>query len=231
MRLYIIRHASPDYDRDTITNNGHQEAAALSEFLGALHIDEIYSSPLGRAVDTAQYAVDRLKLPVTLESWVEELVQLWIPEIDKTLWDFDGSFFRSTEILSRLNSWQSVSPLDHPRLAEVQRMVAQRSDEFLSRQGLVREDGVYRIVRQNQKQIAVFCHLGLGLTWLSHLLEIPLPLVWAGFYLYPASVTTILFEERPVGIAVPRCLGLGDISHLVAQGIQPQPYGLLSNQQ
>ena len=231
MRLYIIRHASPHYAKDTIDGNGHIEAAALSNYLSGLNIDEIYSSPLGRAVDTAQYTAVRLGLPINQEAWMQELVRLWIPEIDKTLWDLNGSFFRSAEFLSRMNAWQSISPLDHPQLAETMEMLRRQSDEFLARQGLVRIGGVYQVAKKNQKQIAVFCHLGFGLTWLSHLLEIPLPLVWAGFYLYPASVTTILFEERPAGIAVPRCLGLGDISHLVAQGIQPQPYGLLSNQQ
>jgi len=229
MRLYIIRHASPDYEKDTISDQGNLEAAALSEYLANLHMDEIYTSPLGRAVATARYSAERLGLPIVEEVWMQELLNLWIPELDQTLWDMNGSFFRSENILADLNTWQTIPPLNHPRLAETVAMVSRESDAFLARQGFVRVGGVYHIRHQNRKQIAAFCHLGFGLTWLSHILEIPLPIVWAGFYLFPASVTTILFEERPEGIAVPRCLGLGEISHLTAKGIYPHPYGLLSN--
>ncbi len=38
--------------------------------------------------------------------------------------------------------------------------------------------------------------------------------MWAGFYLAPSSVTTVLFDERTRDVAVPRCIGLSDVSHL-----------------
>ena len=33
MRIYIIRHADPDYDNDTLTSVGHRKAVALAEKL------------------------------------------------------------------------------------------------------------------------------------------------------------------------------------------------------
>jgi probable phosphoglycerate mutase len=74
--------------------------------------------------------------------------------------------------------------------------LCRESDAFLARLGYGREDGRYHMLHPNRETIAVFCHLGFGLTWLSHLLELPFPLVWSGFWLPPSSVTTILFEER-----------------------------------
>lgn len=62
--------------------------------------------------------------------------------------------------------------------------------------------------------------------------------------LAPSSVTTVLFEERTKDYAVPRCIGLGDISHLYASGLRipnssyekansfypfPRPSGIKSN--
>ena len=62
-----------------------------------------------------------------------------------------------------------------------------------------------------------------------HLLEIPLPLMWAGFHLPPSSVTTVLFDERSEQWAVPRCTGVGDVSHLYAAGLPVQPAGIKAN--
>jgi probable phosphoglycerate mutase len=44
-------------------------------------------------------------------------------------------------------------------------------------------------------------------------------------------VTTVLFDERSSEWAVPRCLGVGDVSHLYAEGLPVQPRGLLSNRE
>ncbi|MCA1595762.1 MAG: histidine phosphatase family protein, partial [Chloroflexi bacterium] len=59
MRLYIIRHADPDYPNNTITEDGHKEARALADRLAAEKLDRIYCSPMGRAIDTARYTADR----------------------------------------------------------------------------------------------------------------------------------------------------------------------------
>jgi probable phosphoglycerate mutase len=75
----------------------------------------------------------------------------------------------------------------------------------------------------------MFCHGGFGLMWLAHLLEIPFPLVWAGFWLPPSSVTTVLFEERSSAWSVPRCIGLGDVAHLYAAGLPVSPAGIMAN--
>src|SRR5215208_4169192 len=69
VRIYLIRHADPDYPNNTITPAGHIEARALAEHLVDAEIDEIYASPVNRAGLTAGYIAERLKLPVTVEPW------------------------------------------------------------------------------------------------------------------------------------------------------------------
>ncbi len=229
MRFYIIRHAHPDYENDTLTATGHKEAQALAEHLVGIGIDEIYSSPLGRARLTAKYAADLLALPVTIVNWAQELEGLWIDELNKTFWDLDGSLLRSSQIINALNHWQDVPPLDNPMIQRNMNLVCQGSDDFLARQGFVRKNDIYEVERDNRKKIALFTHMGISLTWLSHLLSIPLPLMWAGFFLPPSSVTTVLFDERVPGFALPRCLGMGDISHLSKAGLEPKPAGIIAN--
>jgi broad specificity phosphatase PhoE len=229
VRIYLIRHADPDYPNNTITPAGHLEAHALAEHLADAGIDELYSSPVNRAALTAGYIAERLQLPVTVEPWASELSGLRFEDLERVLWDLDGALLRSPELLSDLSRWEQSPLFSRPAVQENLLRVRQGSDEFLARQGFVRRDGLYTFERENRKKIVLVAHLGFGLAWLSYLLDIPLNLMWAGFFLPPSSVTTILFDERAPGVAAPRVLGLGDTSHLSKAGLQALPSGIISN--
>lgn len=54
MRLLFIRHADPDYARDSLTPRGKEEAFALAETLREQWIDAVFCSPLGRAKRTME---------------------------------------------------------------------------------------------------------------------------------------------------------------------------------
>jgi len=234
MRLYIIRHADPDYSIDSLTPAGHLEAAALADRMAVLGLDEIYTSPLGRARATAKYTADLLGMePVVLE-WTRELHK-WhvdVPELHgpvTCVWDAHAHHIRQLEPPMSTSNWHEYTPFDNPAFKEGYEKIRKESDAWLETLGYRRLNGSYQVVQGNRKKIAVFCHGGFGLTWLAHLLEIPLPLMWGGFFLYPSSVTTVLFDERPAGYATPRCVGLADVSHLYAKGLSPQPSGIKAN--
>ncbi len=234
MRLYIIRHADPDYSIDSLTPAGHLEAAALADRLAVLGLDEIYSSPLGRAKATARYTCDLLGMePVVLE-WTRELARWHVDVTDvhgpaTCAWDCHAHDVRAIQPPMTTGDWHQRSPFDNPLFLEGYRKIRQESDRWLEGKGYRRLNGSYEVTQSSRRKIAVFCHGGFGLTWLAHLLEIPLPLMWAGFFLYPSSVTTILFDERPAGFATPRCVGMADVSHLFAKGLSPQPSGIKAN--
>jgi broad specificity phosphatase PhoE len=194
MRLYIIRHAEPDYPRDALTTRGHAQARALARRLSAMGIDQVYSSPMNRALETARYTAERLNLDVRVESWTRELEDWWIPDEvlgERPVWQVDAATLRALE------PGQEIWPLDG--LASLHFA----ADDFLA-----------RLENAPHHDIAVFCHAGFALTWLALLLAIPLPLLWAGFSLSPCSMTTIAFEQLAGGGTAARCLGLGDVSHL-----------------
>lgn len=232
MRLFIIRHADPDYANNTITPRGHIEAAALGRRMAKLGVDRLYTSPLGRARDTAGYISEATGVAAEVEAWTAELSDWTVEpaaEGYSMAWDVPGAEVRAREPLPTAEDWHSRAPFVRPVYRLEYDKLCLSSDSFLSRHGYVREGGSYRVVDPSVEKIVMVCHGGFGLTLLSHLLQIPLTLMWAGFYLWPSSVTTVLFDERSPGRAAARCIGLADVSHLLGEGIEPSPHGIKAN--
>ena len=74
MRILIVRHGDPNYEKDCLTEKGKKEATLLAEKLKKEKIDYIYTSPLGRAKETCQTyarAVDREK-EIVVKDWLQE---------------------------------------------------------------------------------------------------------------------------------------------------------------
>jgi broad specificity phosphatase PhoE len=230
MRLYIIRHADPDYPNKTITARGHQEAEALSQRLSQEKIDRIYCSPLGRAVDTMRYTADAIGCEPIIEDWTQELsIHIETPEWGRqAIWDLPGEVVRGGAPLPSRHDWHELPQYTEATMQDRFAAVQEASDAFLARHGYIREGGRYRCDAPNTERLAVFCHAGFGITWLAHLLEIPLPLAWSGFWLAPSSVTVVLMEQRSEHWAVPRCVCMGDVSHLYAAGLEISPRGILA---
>ena len=220
MRLLVIRHADPDYKNNTITPPGHLEAKALAAKLARDGLDAIHCSPLGRARDTMRYTAEALSLEPVIEEWTQEvwneLLVEGTPWKSLAAWDHPGELYRADLEAARTSAWERMQYVSgaKARIDGTLSKIRDDSDAFLARLGYVRDGGSYLVERPSRKKIAVFCHGGFGLCWLSQLLEIPPALMWSGFWLAPSSVTTILFDERSEGRAVPRCIGLGDVSHL-----------------
>lgn len=67
--IYLVRHAEPNYQNHDdfsreLTQKGLQDRQYLSHYFEKIHIDQIYSSPYKRAVDTIQLLADERKLPI-----------------------------------------------------------------------------------------------------------------------------------------------------------------------
>ncbi|QDU33984.1 bifunctional RNase H/acid phosphatase [Poriferisphaera corsica] len=235
MRIYVIRHADPDYENGTITALGHQEAEALSERLDDVRIDRIYSSPKGRAVHTAEYTAKRKGLEIEVLDWLAEVD--WWSENEYNghplaVYNAHGFLVREMEPQPTWGTWHENEWFSDPRIRREFEVIQTGSDLLMADHGYVKDAcGVYRHDEPNEVAIAVFCHNGLGLTWLAHLLNIPLPLFWTSFYLRPASLTTVLMDERDGGKATPRCLNMSDETHLVAKGLDKArvPNGIVNN--
>ena len=73
MLLYIIRHGDPNYENDCLTPKGVLQAEAVGKRIAASGIDRIFTSPMGRAKQTAEPACRLLGLNYTVEDWAHEI--------------------------------------------------------------------------------------------------------------------------------------------------------------
>ena len=72
MRLIFIRHAEPDYAKDSLTEKGWREAEFLAERVQRWKVDEFYCSPLGRARDTASASLRKCGRRAAVCDWLRE---------------------------------------------------------------------------------------------------------------------------------------------------------------
>jgi probable phosphoglycerate mutase len=232
MRLYIIRHADPDYENNTITPTGHMEAQALAKRMAKTGLSRIYTSPLGRAQHTAQYTADATKIEPVILPWTAELSIDGITGMDGArwaAWNLEGQIIRGEQQMPHHANWHEPAELSHYDYRARYAQLKKDSDAFLDELGYSRRDGVYEVRENNEERIAIFCHAGFGISWMAHLLEMPLTLAWCGFFWAPSSVTTILMERRTPEIAVPRALCVGDTSHIYAEGLTESSRGTTAN--
>ncbi len=223
MRILIVRHGDPDYERDTLTEKGHREAKLLAEKLKKEKIDYFYSSPLGRAKDTCAYVAKAhgKEEEVTVCSWLREFDHAlvlptgqWRP----ILWDMLPEFWTKDEKMYDCNRWVEQDFYRDAKMKEAYDEVARSLDELLAKHGYRREGRLYRTEKGNRDTLVFFCHFGLEMILLSHLLGISPVVLSHNFAAAPTSVTTLYTEERREGIASFRCTSFGDTGHLYAGG-------------
>jgi len=232
MKLYIIRHADPDYENDTITEKGILEARELGKRAGSMDLTHLFTSPMGRARETAQYIADGSGLEPEVLNWAAELNNLYkeTPFGHRPVWDIPSEYYLAPEKISKRTSPHIADDMPaHDEILSTMKNVGGQLDALFRGFGYRREGSRYAIESHSDAQAALVCHLGISLTMLSHLLRIPLDRAWAGFWLPPASVTAVLMEELSDSWAVPRLVSVGDIAHLYGAGIDGNTKGLKGN--
>ena len=214
MLLYIIRHGDPDYEHNTITPFGHTEAQALADWFEShqIQFDEIYTSPLGRAKDTAAYTCKAQNLSPSVLPWTEESMDYMQPftPMSRISYSFTNNGVE-----------KYIDFAEQERMRSVYTLINE-SDAFLKQCGYERNGSHYKVLDHNTKRVAVFCHGGFGTAWTAHLLGLPPTLGFPSMFMTTTSVT--IFEFRPYGedddlYTKPRMLRFGDVSHLHEKGL------------
>ncbi|HEX3726214.1 MAG TPA: histidine phosphatase family protein [Pirellulales bacterium] len=166
---------------------GRRQCQALAEALAGFEIDAIISSPLSRALETAQCVAERLQLDVQLdERWME---------IHAGIFQGFGWHELDARFPAEYQRWRSQDPDYRIPGGESRRDLMLRTEQAL---GDIREAG-YR-------QAVVIAHGGSLSAALKALLGIP-----AGrnpFTLANASISTVLWEKEF------KLLSLNDTAHL-----------------
>ena len=225
MRILIIRHGDPDYEKDSLTEKGWKEAELLAERIARLDVAEFYCSPLGRARDTASVTLRKMDRAAIICDWLREFPPLirrpddrerkkiswdWLPED----WMADASYFLRDQ-------WYKTEIMKAGKVGENYEGIIRNFDALLAEHGYVREGEYYRAERPNRDTIVFFCHFGLECVLLSHLMNVSPMILWHHTCAAPTAVTTVTTEERRKGKAVFRINAFGDISHLYAAGEAP----------
>ena len=224
MILYIIRHGEPDYSTGHLTEKGWLQAEAVGKRMAKLKVDRIFASPILRAQQTAEPACRLLGLEKQTEEWAHEIG-------DERLTPFpDGemksiSFVQNTYYRQNGNidlPFDKAYECDGIKQSEMKKAVdyiEKNGNDFRERLGYKEENGVYRILKENNEKVALFCHAAFSRAWVSVLLHIPLHIMWSGFDYDYTGVTVIEFKNNENGITAPQCLHYADMSHVYAEGI------------
>lgn len=231
MLLYYIRHADPIYNPDSITELGKKQAEALSKRLSLYGLDEVYSSSSVRAQMTAAPTLKALGLKLSgVFDWAHEGV-LW-----KTLTvqkqDDSGGIdwaFRTPPYVEIFNSdkirdfglcWYDNEYFKNTKFKEALQIFNKNADEFFLTLGYRhdKERHCFIAERPNDKRVAFFAHQGVGMAFLSNVLDIPYPLFSTHFDFGHSSVSVIEFKEVD-GMVFPRVLQCSNDSHLYKEGV------------
>lgn len=224
MRLLIVRHGDPDYSIDSLTEVGWEEARILADRLSKMNVKAFYTSPLGRAKDTAKPTLEIMGREATVLDWLREFPPLVIKDGETEAgccWDWLPEIWTAKEDFYHRERWFDVPCFARCGVREKYKEVTGGLDALLASHGYERAGGYYRAKKPNEDTVVLFCHFGLECVLLSHLLGVSPMTLWHGTCAAPTSVTTIYTEERREGKAYFRMQSFGDISHLYAVGREP----------
>lgn len=222
MLLYIVRHGDPVYVTDSLTERGKRQAEAVGKRIYDSQIDRIFSSPMGRALETAEPACRLLGLECNIEEWTHEIGdERLTPFPDgklKSITNVQNTYYlENGNIDLNYNEAFTCTGINESNIKSAVDFIEKHGNEFLERLGYKKENGVYKILRNNEEKVALFCHSAFARAWLSVLLHIPFHIMWSSFSYTHTGVTVLEFKNNPNGITAPRCLCFSDMSHLYAQ--------------
>ncbi len=227
MRLIFVRHGEPDYDNDCLTENGHIQAERTAVRLHDEPIKEIYSSPMGRARQTAGYTAKDHGLEIKILDHMQE-IDWGTADPDKAPgvkydghpWTLAYEMMTDEPDIATGNEWSG-----HPYFSENicmshYRLIAEKTDEFLKTYGIERKGKTYLCTKACDDTIALFAHGGSGACMISHIFNMPFPLVLSVFPYNVCSVSVIAFEGEEGRNLVPRFELFNDVGHI--ESIKPE---------
>lgn len=219
MRLIFVRHGEPDYTNDCLTENGIKQAKCTAERLKDEPITAVYSSPMGRAFQTAHFTAEKHGLAVQKLGFMHEID--WGDAFEGAglpheghPWTLANMFYDECDGSAVGGDWREHRYFRDNRCLGFYDMISRRFDEFLAGFGLIRENGVYRCERECGDTVALFAHGGSGAVMFSHVLSLPLPYVLAAMPYGVCSVSVVEFCPAAGKTVVPRIELFNDMRHL-----------------
>ena len=219
MRIIFIRHGKPDYKTDTLLELGRLQAHETAKRLLSENVSEIYSSTMGRAMETADPFSRISGLEVVPLEFAREIN--WGTGTEEGMLCDGNPWFIIPELIK---SGKSVITPDGATERELSKNAVLHSsvkrvtdglDAWLADRGYTREGNYYRVSEgAEDKTVALFCHGGSSTAMISHLLSIPFMHFCAVYRPYFTSVSVIDISSEG-GFALPKIKLLTDDRHVI----------------
>ena len=214
MRIIFVRHGEPNYEKDCLTDTGKVQASLAAERLREEGISEIWSSPLGRAMETAEAASRVLGLPIRTLDFMREVN--WGSRNGSPIfanghpWDQADEMVRQGKDLNAPD-WREDPLFRNNRVCDSVDRVVKGIDEWLEGLGYIREGYYYRCVRPDdmQKTVALFSHGGSSCAAMGHMLNLTFPYACALLHLEFTGITILRLDRHPGSLTLP-CMELGN---------------------
>lgn len=190
MLIYFIRHGNPCYDPDSLTERGHYEAEETGKFLLTRNIDRIYSSDSKRAFQTAEHFANLAHKEIAQFHWASEYVSgdYFGTTINGHFEFFDTApQFREACYRDQDDPlWYKNEPWCNMRMKEGSDLFDKEIDNWLASMNIIhdRSKKEYFVKDGAPKSVALFSHGGVGMKFLTSMLDINLvkfPVLFRGF--------------------------------------------------
>ncbi len=223
MRLIFVRHGEPNYEKDCLTENGIKQAESVARRLADEAIKAIYSSPMGRAKETASFTAEDHDLEVKVLDFMHEID--WgdkkpdAKEDEKLPYDGHPWTIAYRVLVEAPKGSENVDWAGHHffkdnRCMDYYGKISDEIDAFLKKFGLVRKNNLYECVEENNDTIALFAHGGSGAVMFSHVLSLPFPFVLTTLPYGVCSVSIIDFSGKQGEVVIPRLELFNDMGHI-----------------
>lgn len=222
MRIIFVRHGEPDYEHDCLTETGKVQALLAAKRLKSEGISEIWASPMGRAMQTAQATSDELGLPIKTVECMREVT--WGSADGNPIFS-DGHPWNIVDDMARkgvpLNSpdWCKYPDFSNNRVLECIDTVEKGIDKWLEGFGYYRNGEYYdhRFAEEDHRTIALFSHGGSSSAAIGHIINIPFSYACALLH-FEFTGITIIRMDRKAGPGTLPCLELCNDSKHITEG-------------
>ncbi|MCR4585703.1 MAG: histidine phosphatase family protein [Lachnospiraceae bacterium] len=219
MRLVLVRHGEPDYEHDCLTEKGKKQAEIVARRLMKEGIEEIYSSPLGRARQTAEPFAELSGIgKVQILDFMREIRYGREDALYKSgnPWTVAFDLVREGYDLQS-SKWREYPGYEENTAVTDADKVRTGTDEWLASIGFEREGLYYRCTGESdtERSLALFSHGGSSTAFMSQVMNIPFPKLCVLLAnLQHTSVTILSFDSTPGALSMPFIELACDVAHL-----------------
>lgn len=223
MRIIFVRHGHPDYEKDCLTELGHKQAEQAALRLKDEGIEQIFSSPFGRARETAQHLANIISKDIIVTDFMHEIK--WGSadgkEVFKDGHPWDTALYAVSQGFPLMeDGWtESEKFCNNIVFSELERVKCE-SDKWLENLGYRREGAYYRVISENtNRTVALFSHGGSSSALFSHMLNLPF------FYLCRVlcpdftAITVLSLSDKKGTLTAPSIELANDSRHIKTNGI------------